>query len=73
MSHSAENDALDDLTGADFHRAADETNDAADHDELHAAGVILESDPIWALTTPYVLRWLQGLVKRHGLRVIPPA
>ena len=60
-------DPLDDLTGEDYPRAADATNDAADHDELHAAGTVLESDPIWAVTTPYITRWLRGLAERHGL------
>ena len=65
-------DPLDDLTGSDYHRAADETNDAAGHDERHAAAVILDSDPIWAVTTPYIARWLRGLADRHAIAANKP-
>jgi hypothetical protein len=49
-----------------LHAAADETNDAADHDELHAAAVVAGED--WQLLSPdgahYVERWIDGVVAR---------
>lgn len=55
------------LSGELLRAAADETDDAHDHDELHAAAVIMESDPIWATSEPYVKRWLEGLVRAHKI------
>jgi hypothetical protein len=52
-----------------LHLAADWTNDAADHDELHAAGAVLQLS--WGLLAPrdreYIARWIEGLVARHEL------
>lgn len=42
-------------------QAADETNDAKDHDELHAAAVVCLS-PV--RRNPYVQRWISELVER---------
>lgn len=48
-----------------FAEAADETNDAADHDELHAASAVCyimaygDYAPV-----EYIDRWLLGLTKR---------
>jgi hypothetical protein len=57
---------------AAFHWAADETNDAHDHDELHAAGAIVGSSAYVDLfDVEYVARWLDGLWAR-GTRDIPP-
>lgn len=53
------------LTGSILHDAADRVDDSHDHDELHAAATVLASDPIWASTTPYVTRWLEGLSLLH--------
>lgn len=58
---------LPDVEARALHDAADETDDSHDHDELHAAGAVLESDPIWAATTPYIARWIAGLVELHGI------
>ena len=55
-------------TGAALHAAADATNDATDHDELHAAGVIAEGGMHWG--DPYVTRWIAGLVERHQVPVV---
>ncbi len=55
------------LTGADFHAAADQTDDAADHDELHAAGAVMDGDSIWAYSDPYVRRWIDGLRTRFNI------
>ena len=58
-----------------FHQAADSTNDANDHDELHAAGMILHLDLITGdlddgalLNVAYVKRWITNLRMRHGIR-----
>jgi hypothetical protein len=53
-------------TGAALHAAADATNDAADHDELHAAAAIIEGVP----GSVYVTRWIAGLVERHGVPTV---
>ena len=46
----------------EFHRMADETNDAMDHDELHAAGEICEIfQNVGLVEGSYVQRWLEGL------------
>jgi endoglucanase Acf2 len=48
-----------------LHAAADETNDAHDHDELHAAAVIVGwPDDDWGAEEQYVRRWIDGLVAR---------
>jgi hypothetical protein len=58
---------MPDLTGALMRRAADQTDDARDHDELHAAAEVLDGDPVWAYTNQYVKRWIDGLVETHGI------
>lgn len=55
------------VTPAIFRLVADQANDAGDHDELHAAAEVLQSDAIWATSNPYVMRWLLGLKKRYGI------
>lgn len=52
-----------------FHAAADLTNDPADHDELHAAGALLDLDYGRGelLLNNYVHRWIVGLMSRHGI------
>ena len=58
----------DQLTAA-LHRAADETNDARDHDELHAAAMVVwfaQNDEN-VLADRYIGRWIDGLRKRHNL------
>lgn len=52
-----------------FHRAADETNDAHDHDELHAAASLLERDYGVGelMLDDYVHRWIIGLMHRYGI------
>jgi hypothetical protein len=50
-----------------FADVADDGNDAADHDELHAASdvcIVLSMDP--SNVTPYIERWLRGLTQRQG-------
>jgi hypothetical protein len=73
VADSAEKDVRRDLSAGDqsvsFHRAADEANDAHDHDELHAAGAIVGSPAYVDLyDIEYVARWLDGLWSR----VTPP-
>lgn len=48
-----------------FAERADEQNDAADHDELHAASDVcaILSVKEW-MQTPYIERWLIGLKNR---------
>jgi hypothetical protein len=49
-----------------FHIYADQTNDAHDHDELHAAGEICEAfKHVGFSKDSYVQRWLEGLAKEH--------
>lgn len=43
--------------------AADETNDAYDHDELHAAADVVRA----GLTSNYIDRWVEGLERRCGI------
>lgn len=47
--------------------AADETNDAADHDEVHAAAEIAKMLAGEMYEDTYIERWLDGIVKRMGL------
>lgn len=46
-----------------LNEAADETNDAYDHDELHAAADVVRS----GLTSNYIDRWIEGLETRSGI------
>lgn len=59
-----------------FHAAADETDDSADHDELHAAGALLDMDFGEMLLNDYVHRWIVELMRRHniseGMSMPPP-
>ncbi len=52
-----------------LHRAADLTDDAADHDELRAAGAAVQLN--WGLLglidQDYLRRWVAGLGERHGI------
>jgi hypothetical protein len=51
----------------EFRERADETNDAADHDELHAAGEICAMQTMYIIDIAgniYVERWLLELRKR---------
>lgn len=57
-----------------FHAAADQTNDANDHDELHAAGLILHLDLFLGdmedgelLDQEYIRRWIGNLQRRHNI------
>jgi len=63
-----------DLSNA-FHRKADESNDADDHDELHAAGMILHLDLITGdlgdgalMNEEYIRRWVKNLAERHNIK-----
>lgn len=47
-----------------LHEIADTMNDAADHDELHAAAALLAHDNS-ARGQDYVGRWLAALISRH--------
>jgi gluconate kinase len=49
---------------ARLHAAADESNDAADHDELHAAGAVTQMLAGEPYNPEYVQRWLAGLAER---------
>lgn len=51
-----------------LHRAADETDDAADHDELHAAGAVAAMMQGAEYDPEYIYRWLDGLKKLHNLK-----
>lgn len=52
-----------------FHRAADSTDDAADHDELHAAARVIAFDYGDGRlgNDKYISRWIVGLRQRHGI------
>lgn len=43
---------------------ADETNDAADHDELHAAAEVVRLRAGLPYDESYLNRWIQGLLQR---------
>ena len=59
---------MDVALGAEaLHRVADEQNDAADHDEYHAAGAVMSLLNGAVLTekeVDYIYRWLEGLAER---------
>jgi len=48
---------------ARLHRAADQTNDARDHDELHAAGAVVELSRGTGCNLEYIGRWISGLLQ----------
>lgn len=47
-----------------LHAAADKTNDAYDHDELHAAGAIVQLSSSEPFNHQYIGRWIEGLLHR---------
>lgn len=49
-----------------LHASADETNDADEHDELHAAGAIAQMLAGKPHNAEYVSRWIDGLVRKHS-------
>lgn len=53
---------------AAFHEAADKTNDAQDHDELHAAGAVLAMMTGMPYDVEYIHRWIGRLVVTHQLQ-----
>lgn len=46
-----------------LHQAADRTNDARDHDELHAAGAVVELSRGTGCNLEYIGRWIGGLLR----------
>jgi hypothetical protein len=45
----------------DLNKIADQTNEAHDHDELHAAADVVRL----GVSSPYIDRWIAGLIKLH--------
>lgn len=50
-----------------LHQIADEQNDARDHDEHHAAADALQL----GLSTPYIDRWISGLLVAYKRELVP--
>ncbi len=59
----------EDLHGlaAKLHEAADETDNAADHDEYHAAGAVIQLIEGESFSYDYIARWIAELRRRAGL------
>jgi gluconate kinase len=53
--------------GAILRVAADETNDAADHDEVHAAAEVAKLLAGDDFDDSYIDRWLDGILERMTL------
>lgn len=53
---------------AAFHEAADKTNDAQDHDELHAAGAVLAMMAGMPYDADYIHRWIGRLIVTHQIQ-----
>lgn len=51
---------------ARLHAAADEQTDAADHDELHAAGAVAQMMAGQPHNPEYIDRWIGELVRKHS-------
>lgn len=51
-------------TARSLHERADRTNDAADHDEMHAAGAMVEAWLGLPYNSEYINRWIAGVVAR---------
>lgn len=47
-----------------LHEAADNGNDALDHDELHAAAAVLEMLAGEEYSPAYINRWVDGLASK---------
>jgi hypothetical protein len=54
-----------------LHQLADQADDAHDHDELHAAGSIVEMGMYRQGMRGYVSRWVDELLKLHDERLGP--